>query len=111
MPRLPTRPPLLAAMAVLAGTTCGAALAQAVTPQTRGELLYGTHCIECHSTQMHWRDGRQARDWDSLKAQVRHWQGNAGLGWSDDDIVAVARHLNDTIYHYPQTSDRLSLAR
>jgi mono/diheme cytochrome c family protein len=22
----------------------------------RGERLYTTHCIACHSTQMHWRD-------------------------------------------------------
>jgi mono/diheme cytochrome c family protein len=111
MPRLRIRDALPAALVVLAGTTGGAALAQAVAPPTRGELLYATHCIECHSTQMHWRERREARDWDSLKAQVRRWQANAGLGWSDDDIVAVARHLNDTIYRYPQTSDRLSLAR
>ncbi len=88
-----------------------AALAQPATAPTRGQLLYATHCIECHSTQMHWRDQRQARDWDGLKAQVRRWQGNAALGWSDADIAEVARHLNDTIYYYPQSSDRLSLAR
>ena len=74
-------------------------------------MLYTTHCNECHSTQMHWRNDRRALDWDSLKAQVRRWQGNAGLGWGDADIAEVARHLNDTIYRYPQTSDRLSLAR
>jgi mono/diheme cytochrome c family protein len=111
MPRLRIRPTLLAVLAGLAGTTCGAALAQAAPPPGRGELLYATHCIECHSTQLHWREQRQARDWDSLKAQVRRWQGTAGLGWSDEDIVAVARHLNDTIYRYPQTSDRVSQAR
>ncbi len=88
-----------------------AALAQPAPAPTRGLLLYATHCIECHSTQMHWRDQRQARDWDSLKAQVRRWQGNAALGWSEADIVEVARHLNDTIYHHPQGSDRLSQAR
>lgn len=88
-----------------------AALAQPAAAPTRGQLLYATHCIECHSTQMHWRDQRQARDWDSLKAQVRRWQGNAALGWSDADIAEVARHLNDTIYRYPQSSDRLSQAR
>jgi mono/diheme cytochrome c family protein len=76
----------------------------------RGELLYTTHCIACHSTQMHWRDGRKAKDWETLKAQVRIWQGNAALGWSEDDIVAVAGHLNRTIYRYPRTGDRVSLA-
>lgn len=76
----------------------------------RGQLLYTTHCIACHTTQVHWRNDKQAYDWDSLKVQVRRWQGNAGLQWAEADITEVARHLNDTIYHYPQTTDRLSLA-
>ncbi len=77
--------------------------------QSRGELLYSTHCIACHTTQMHWRDKKLATDWDSLKAQVRRWQAAAKLQWSDDDIVQVARHLNERIYRFEQTSDRLSL--
>lgn len=77
----------------------------------RGELLYTTHCIQCHNTQMHWREQRRARDWDGLMAQVRRWQGTAGLDWNEADVAEVARHLNDTIYKFPQTSDRLSLAR
>lgn len=69
---------------------------------SRGQLLYATHCVECHTTQMHWRVQRQARDWDSLKAQVRRWQGEARLQWTEQDIEAVARHLNETIYHLPR---------
>ena len=56
----------LFALAVLAP-----AHAQTAAP-SRGQLLYGTHCVECHTTQMHWRAQRLARDWDSLKGQV-HW--------------------------------------
>ena len=56
---------------------------------------------------MHWRNDRQAYDRDSLKVQVRRWQGNAGLLWSDADITEVAQHLNKTIYRYPQTADRV----
>jgi mono/diheme cytochrome c family protein len=104
---LPTRT-LLAAILSLAG---GAALAQPAAVPSRGQLLYTTHCIECHSTRMHWREQRQARDWDSLKVQVRRWQGNAGLGWDEADVVQVARYLNDTIYRYPQSSDRVGQAR
>jgi mono/diheme cytochrome c family protein len=74
-------------------------------PPTRGQLLYATHCIACHNSQMHWRNDKLATDWGSLKAQVRRWQARANLGWSEADIVEVARHLNDTIYLYPQTSD------
>ena len=70
-------------------------------PASRGALLYENHCGACHSEQMHWRAKRSARDWDSLRALVRQWQGEAKLGWSDEDIEAVTRHLNDTIYQYP----------
>ncbi len=91
---------LLRRVAALACVT--ACTAQAQTVPSRGQLLYGNHCIECHSTQMHWRAGRLARDWDSLAAQVRRWQGEARLGWSDEDIAAVTRHLNDTIYQFPR---------
>ena len=104
---------LLIQTLLLTALACASAVAfsQAPPPTSRGQLLYTTHCNECHTTQMHWRDDRRALDWDSLKAQVRRWQGNSGLGWSESDIAEVARHLNDTIYRYPQTSDRLSLAR
>jgi mono/diheme cytochrome c family protein len=107
MTKLPVQILWLAALAC-ASTV---ALAQAPPPVSRGQLLYLTHCNECHTTRMHWRDDRRALDWDGLKAQVRRWQANTGLEWSEADIAEVARYLNDTIYQYPQTSDRLSLAR
>ncbi|WBY01664.1 cytochrome c [Ramlibacter tataouinensis] len=90
---------LLAALPAFPGS---AAHAQAL-PATRGALLYENHCGACHSEQMHWRAKRLARDWNSLREQVRHWQGEARLGWSEEDIDAVARHLNDTIYRFPVT--------
>ena len=86
----------------------GAAQAQAVSP-SRGQLLYDTHCIECHNTQMHWRARKQAHDWDSLKAQVRRWQATANLGWTETDVTDVARHLNETIYQFPQPQERAGL--
>jgi hypothetical protein len=57
-----------------------------------------THCIACHTTQMHWRDRKLVTDWPSLKLQVRRWQAAAQLNWSEDDIDDVARFLNDTFY-------------
>jgi hypothetical protein len=65
-------------------------------------LLYETHCIACHNTQMHWRDGRVVRDWAGLVTQVRVWQERAKLQWSEEDILEVARHLNAGIYRLPQ---------
>lgn len=93
-----------AAIALVAATVGTWAQAQP-TPEavsTRGELLYSTHCIECHTTEMHWRAQRQARDWDTLKAQVRRWQAVVSLRWSEADINDVARYLNDTIYQFPR---------
>lgn len=82
----------------------------AVVPASRGQALYNTHCIACHTTQVHWRDARLATDWDSLKREVRRWQATNALAWSEADVVQVARHLNDTIYRYAQTSDLLGFA-
>ncbi|MDO9450141.1 MAG: cytochrome c [Rugosibacter sp.] len=75
--------------------------AQPVRDATRGELLYSTHCIACHSAQVHWRNKRLATDWISLRTEVYRWQKFSGLGWGDDDVAAVARYLNALHYHYP----------
>ena len=68
---------------------------------TRGQLLYDTHCVACHSTQMHWRDQRVAVDLPSLRAQVLRWQAREQLGWGAADVDEVVRHLNDSIYRFP----------
>jgi mono/diheme cytochrome c family protein len=85
---------------------CSTVCAQNAPAPSRGQLLYTTHCVACHNSQVHWRDRRLATDWDTLKAQVQHWQARVLLTWSDDDIVEVTRYLNDAIYRFPQTSDR-----
>jgi hypothetical protein len=90
---------------LLASVLAASVHAQGTAP-SRGQLLYETHCISCHSTQMHWRDQRLARDWGTLKFQVRRFQDISGLGWNDDDVDAVARYLNDTIYRYPESQAR-----
>jgi hypothetical protein len=94
------RAAVLAATAVLT-----LAHAQGTPDPTRGELLYATHCIECHNSQRHWRDKRLATDWASLKAQVAHWQAVALLNWGEADIVEVTRHLNRTIYRFAPPAD------
>jgi mono/diheme cytochrome c family protein len=75
--------------------------AQAPGNYAHGELLYQTHCIGCHSSQMHWRDKKTVKDWPSLKAEVNRWQKEAKLGWSDEDIADVARYLNALHYLFP----------
>ena len=88
-------------LAGLAACALPAALAQ---PAARGELLYSTHCIACHSREVHWRQKKLATDWASLDAQVRRWAGNAGLGWSDEEVADVARYLNAVHYGFAAPS-------
>jgi len=78
------------------------------TGEPRAELLYSTYCIGCHTTQVHWRDKRLATDWTGLKAQVRRWQQNIGLGLADDDVAAITRYLNALYYHFPATDTKQS---
>jgi cytochrome c551/c552 len=68
--------------------------------EPRGELLYSTHCIGCHTTKIHWRDKKLATDWVTLKEQVRRWSSNTGLAWSEDDILMVTHYLNTLYYHF-----------
>lgn len=92
--------PILAALFVLFGNVADAD-SQPMRDATRGELLYSTHCIACHSVQLHWRDRTLATDWISLRAEVFRWQKFSGLEWSNEDIAEVARYLNALHYHYP----------
>lgn len=58
---------------------------------------------------MHWRDQRVANDWTSLNRQVRRWQDASSLAWNQRDITEVSRYLNDSIYHFDQTANPVSL--
>jgi mono/diheme cytochrome c family protein len=93
--------PIMIALFIMLGNIA-AAVAQPIHDPQRGELLYSTHCIACHNTQMHWRDQKLAKDFKSLAAQVDRWQKLAGLGWDNHDISAVTRYLNVLYYHYPE---------
>ncbi len=78
---------------------------------SRGALLYDTHCIECHTAQVHWRDRQRARDWATLKAEVFRWQEAGRLAWTEAEVDAVTDYLNDAIYHFdaPQEQARDAL--
>ena len=90
-------PVMAAALAVVLAATAGAAAAG-----DGGALLYDTHCIACHTEKVHWRNAKRVTDWATLVREVRRWQASAGLSWGDDDIAAVARHLNALFYRFPE---------
>ncbi len=91
---------MIAFMAVWAGGL-SETTAQAPGNYAHGELLYQTHCIGCHSSQIHWRNKKTVKDWPTLKAEVNRWQKEAKLGWSDEDITDVASYLNSMHYLFP----------
>jgi hypothetical protein len=92
---------ILAALCFAGGI--GAAAHAAEPPvEGAGALLYSTHCAGCHTTQVHWRDGKTVTNWAALLAAVRRWQQRIGLAWTDADVIAVARHLNALYYHFPE---------
>lgn len=86
-----------------------AASAGPALAQSRGELLYTTHCIACHTTQVHWRDQRRATDLDSLREQVRLWQNRSSQSWSEEDIDEVTRYLDESIYRFGPPAGRAAL--
>ena len=82
-------------------TSFAAADEQPIRSAGRGELLYSTHCITCHDTQVHWREKKFVTNWPSLRTEVRRWQEISRLAWGDDDVAAVASYLNALHYRYP----------
>lgn len=92
----------LVALVIVLWGLAGPVFARTKTDVLRGELLYSTHCIGCHSTQLHWRDRKAARNWASLKAEVERWQKTSGLGWREEDVSDVARYLNALYYRFPE---------
>ena len=73
---------------------------------SRGELLYTTHCVACHTKEVHWRARRLATDWTTLADETRRWQRSLGLQWSDDEVDDVVRDLNTTIYRFPDQAPK-----
>jgi mono/diheme cytochrome c family protein len=96
--------------ALLLGAAFSAAQQGPKTNASLGEQLYSTHCVTCHTSEVHWRDKRIAKDWPGLVAQVRRWQSNSGLDWSEDDIREVARYLNSRYYHFAGEDKRASVS-
>lgn len=85
------------------------ALAQTPGDLQRGQALYSLHCSACHTAQLHWRDQKLAQDWATLRNQVRRWQSNEKLSWSETDIDDVSRYLNTFYYRYEAPEAPVSL--
>lgn len=91
---------IVAVLFALSGFSAEAA-AQTMSSPSRGELLYSTHCLACHTDKVHWRDKPVAGNFKSLRYEVGRWQKLSALGWNAEDVEAVTRYLNTLYYHYP----------
>ncbi len=94
-------PQLLCCLA-LAAVCAPLAIAEDIPADAqRGQLLYETYCIGCHTTQAHWRDSHIVKSWADLLYQVTRMQSNAGQQWSTAEIIDVAAYLNGVFYKMP----------
>jgi hypothetical protein len=77
-----------------------AGLTRADDPE-RGRLLYENYCYHCHLSEIHYRVGSRMDSLERLRHTVRIWQGEMGLGWSEDDVRDVSSFLNARYYGLP----------
>ncbi len=75
--------------------------AQPAADMLRGRDLYQTHCIACHTAQVHWRDKSLVHSWEDLRRQVIRFERIAGQEWSEQEIDDVAAYLNRLFYQLP----------
>lgn len=77
-------------------------MASAQSSPAKGELLYETYCIQCHDSTVHIRAKNKARNLDDIRYFVNRWQTQLELKWSEFDIEAVSRYVNDKFYQYDE---------
>ena len=59
-------------------------------------------CMACHDTSVYTRPDRRVNSLTRLESQVRMCDANLQTGLFDDDIEALAAHLNDQYYKLPR---------
>ena len=74
------------------------ALSATAFAQSKAQSMHDTYCISCHGTEVYTRDTRLANDYASLREQVKRWQANVNLNWSDEDIDVVSQWLAERYY-------------
>jgi mono/diheme cytochrome c family protein len=73
-----------------------------VPAQTRGEMLYTNHCLNCHESIVHVREKRSAKNLDAIRDAVNRWSQELELKWSSREVEDVVLYLNLRYYHYSE---------
>ncbi len=69
----------------------------------RGQALYEHHCMSCHESWAHTREGRHVRTISELRARTEAWSIHSRLDWSAEEVNDVTDYLNRTFYQLEQT--------
>ncbi len=87
-------------VALLTGLCAGALLlpAAAQEPFDRGKALYEHHCMACHESWAHTRQGRRVRTVAELRQRAEAWSVHSRLDWTAEDINDVVEYLNRSFY-------------
>lgn len=67
--------------------------------------------IDYGALQAHWRGLAAARDWESLRVQVRRWHEAAASGAGPAHCEEVARNLNQAVFRLAVPGEPLALGR
>jgi len=67
----------------------------------RGQLLYDNHCLECHVTEVHFREKRQVQSLADLRAETIRWMDELKLEWTAEEVSDVVEYLNLKYYQFP----------
>lgn len=70
----------------------------ALAEDERGQVLYENHCMFCHETWVHKRDGRHITTQADLRQRVAAWSAHSGLEWTDEEIDDVTGYLSRHFY-------------
>ena len=104
---------LLINLAVLALVAAAGVLAYAQMQQwsEADEALAPARGVDYTALQAHWRGLAPARDWESLRVQVRGWHQAAASGAAPAHFEEVARNLNQAVFRFAVPGEPLALGR
>ena len=75
-----------------------AALPAWAQDETRGEMLYKTHCASCHAERLHEREKSKIHSVAELRDEVARWAPQTGRRFTLDERELVVQYLNRTHY-------------
>lgn len=87
------------------------AYAQMLRRSETDEWMASAPGIDYAALQAHWRGLAAARDWDSLRAQVRRWHEAGASDAGAVDCEEVAYHLNRAVFRFAVPGEPLALGR